>query len=260
MCRRMRHLKPREIQGCDIAFDFSRPATLYDATSGGSLVAADGEILRAEDVSGNSRHATQGTANFKPLRKVSIKNGLDVARFDGSNDFLSAGDVANMGTSPVVMFAVYQRASGAGAGVFGKSRFGGQTGRWAYFIDASKVTAFCEINSNNITATEASASTAWRVTSMRANRTTGTLAANVDFRINATNSVSGSSYTEVGSNDTNTLPVYVGAYQNATGTGTQSGYVLNGDIGEVSKYSRAFTDFMMRRVEHAQARKWGIAT
>ena len=49
--RRMRHLKPREIQGCQLALDASIPTSLYDATSGGSLVAADGVVRRWEDQS-----------------------------------------------------------------------------------------------------------------------------------------------------------------------------------------------------------------
>jgi hypothetical protein len=69
--------------------DATDATTLYNATTGGSLVAADGEILRWEDKSGNARHATQGGAGLRPIRKTAIVNGLDVARFDGSNDYMS---------------------------------------------------------------------------------------------------------------------------------------------------------------------------
>lgn len=69
--------------------DGSDASTLYDATTGGSLVAADGAIARWEDKSGNARHATQGTLASRPLRKTAIANGRDVVRFDGSNDFFS---------------------------------------------------------------------------------------------------------------------------------------------------------------------------
>jgi hypothetical protein len=64
--------------------DAADAGTLYDATSGGSLVAADGAIARWEDKSGNSRHCTQGTSGSRPIRKTSIQNGRDVARGDGS--------------------------------------------------------------------------------------------------------------------------------------------------------------------------------
>ena len=69
--------------------DASDAATLYDATSGGSLVAADGAVARWEDKSGNAEHVTQGTLANRPLRKTSVQNSRDVVRFDGSNDILS---------------------------------------------------------------------------------------------------------------------------------------------------------------------------
>lgn len=72
--------------------DASDASTLYDAISGGSLVAPDGAVARWEDKSGNSRHATQATSGNRPLRKVSIQNSLDVLRFDGTNDYLATGN------------------------------------------------------------------------------------------------------------------------------------------------------------------------
>lgn len=84
--RRMRHLKPREIQGCQLALDASLPGTLFDATSGGNLVGADGAVARWEDQSGNARHVTQATAARQPSRKVSFVNGRDSVLFAGGAD------------------------------------------------------------------------------------------------------------------------------------------------------------------------------
>lgn len=70
----------------DLWLDGSDASTLYDATSGGSLVAADGTIARWEDKSGNARHVTQGTAGSRPLRKTSVQNSLDAVRF--TSDYL----------------------------------------------------------------------------------------------------------------------------------------------------------------------------
>jgi hypothetical protein len=68
--------------------DASDASTLYDATSGGSLVAPDGAIARWEDKSGGGRHAIQGASTKRPLRKSGIQVGKDIARFDGVNDGL----------------------------------------------------------------------------------------------------------------------------------------------------------------------------
>lgn len=86
--RRMRHLKPREIQGCQLALDASIPGSLYDATSGGNLVAADGAVARWEDQSGNAYHATQTDSSYRPLRRVAASGGHDGLDFDGTNDVL----------------------------------------------------------------------------------------------------------------------------------------------------------------------------
>ena len=75
--------------GLQLWLDADDSTTLYDATTGGSLVAADGGVARWEDKSGNARHMTQGTAGSRPTRKTAIQGGLDVLRFDGSADFMS---------------------------------------------------------------------------------------------------------------------------------------------------------------------------
>lgn len=71
--------------------DASDSATLYDATSGGSLVAAAGTVARWEDKSGNAYHVTQATAGNRPTRQTSIKNGLDCLLF--SSDLLERATV-----------------------------------------------------------------------------------------------------------------------------------------------------------------------
>lgn len=68
--------------------DASDAGTLYDATTGGALVAADGAIARWEDKSGNARHATQSTLAARPLKKSGLLNGLPVVRFNGGDDSL----------------------------------------------------------------------------------------------------------------------------------------------------------------------------
>ena len=80
---------PDQLTGLQLWLDASDASTLYDATTGGSLVAANGGVARWEDKSGNNRHATQGTAGSRPARKTAIQGGLDVLRFDGSDDQLS---------------------------------------------------------------------------------------------------------------------------------------------------------------------------
>jgi len=65
--------------------DASAANTLYDATSGGSLVASGGSVARWEDKSGNVRHATLTGTGTSPSRQTAIVNGRDVVRFPGSD-------------------------------------------------------------------------------------------------------------------------------------------------------------------------------
>jgi hypothetical protein len=77
------------ISGLLLHLDASDAETLYDATTGGSLVAADGGVARWEDKSGNNRHATQSSSGLRPLRKAATITGKGVLRFDGSDDLMS---------------------------------------------------------------------------------------------------------------------------------------------------------------------------
>lgn len=124
MCRRMRHLKPREIHGCALALDASIPSSLYNATSGGSLVAADGAVARWEDQSGNARHMTQATSGNRPILRIAgLSNGASLD-FDGSNDRLEHGtlDITSIydsaGTSIFIMAVLSQRAAKAQNTIF----------------------------------------------------------------------------------------------------------------------------------------------
>lgn len=101
--------------------DASDASTLYDATTGGSLVAADGAVARIEDKSGNARHLTQGTLLSRPLRKTLIQNSLDVLRFDGSNDWMESTFVA-WGTSYAVIVVARATNAETSAGVFFATR------------------------------------------------------------------------------------------------------------------------------------------
>jgi hypothetical protein len=97
---------PLSIAGCQLWLDANDANTLYDATSGGSLVAANGGVARWEDKSGNARHVTQSTSGARPLRKTGVQNGLDVLRLDGSDDFMQRTSFAFFASSGFTGFVV----------------------------------------------------------------------------------------------------------------------------------------------------------
>jgi hypothetical protein len=109
-------ISPADIAGCAVWLDFADSSTLFDATSGGSTPAADGNIRRIEDKSGNSRHFTEYTSVLAPVRKLAQINGLDVGYF--TSDYMTrAESLATSGGG--ALFMVVQRTADSGGGTHG---------------------------------------------------------------------------------------------------------------------------------------------
>jgi hypothetical protein len=109
--------------GVSLWLDASDASTLYDATTGGSLVAADGLVARWEDKSGNANHATQGTSGLRPTRKTAIQNALDILRFDGGDHLAGAANATSGNPKTVVGLC---KSSNATGGVLWCSRTSGR--------------------------------------------------------------------------------------------------------------------------------------
>jgi hypothetical protein len=91
---------PADVAGLVLWLDGADAGTLYDATTGGSLVAVDGAVARWEDKSGNSRHFTQSDSARRPARRSSVKNGLGAVGF--ANDWLTGVYTYGVGSIFVV--------------------------------------------------------------------------------------------------------------------------------------------------------------
>lgn len=77
-------------------YDFSQGITLNGST-----------VSQANDLSGNSRHLSQGTANKQPLYVTGAVNGYSAIRFDGSNDLMKSTSFTLSGAITVVMIMKY---------------------------------------------------------------------------------------------------------------------------------------------------------
>jgi hypothetical protein len=129
-------INPLSLSGLQLWLDGSDSATLFDATTGGSLVAVDGGVARWEDKSGYSRHFTQGTSANRPIRKAADINGLDCLRFDGVNDVLTRSQEAWAHAVPLNFFIVFRAVAFSAAynalwdfyGTSSSAYFSGNTG------------------------------------------------------------------------------------------------------------------------------------
>lgn len=102
---------PASITGLSLWLDASDATTLFQDSAGTTPATADADVVGYwADKSGNGKHATQGTTANKPLLKLTIKNGLNVVRFDGADDLLSTALALPNAVSAVIVYA--NKASG----------------------------------------------------------------------------------------------------------------------------------------------------
>lgn len=76
---------PLQIANCQLWLDAAQITGLVDADP----------VTTWNDLSGNARNASQATSANKPTYRTSQINGLPVVRFDGTDDFMTAGSAAN---------------------------------------------------------------------------------------------------------------------------------------------------------------------
>jgi hypothetical protein len=247
---------PNLISGLQLWLDAADSSTLFDATVGGSLVTADGAaVARWADKSGNNRHATQGTTNSRPLLRTNVKNGRNVLRFDGSNDWLQ-GDFPSV--SVYSAFAVIKR-NGSHSNPYNNVTFIWTIGRQGDGTINGLLTDFW-YNNNGFNWSALSYSTPSSVLSQSPFNNNYNLFSMVaplgtgaaSFLINGANqqSVSVSSLSASVKN----LP-----YIYRLGTISWNlDYYLNGDISEILIYNSALTTTQRQQVETYLNNKWAL--
>jgi hypothetical protein len=76
-----------------------------DASDSSSVTLTSSAVSQWNDLSGNNRHATQGTANNRPTYSATV-NGRNVITFDGVNDSLISGLASSVITGYATLFCV----------------------------------------------------------------------------------------------------------------------------------------------------------
>jgi hypothetical protein len=236
---------PSDISGLQLWLDASDASTLYDATTGGSLVAADGGVARWEDKSGNGRHATQGTAANRPLRKAAQQNGNDTLLFDGTNDTLAF--TALTIPSSHTVFSVFQRSTSGILSVPIANDSGGVRYPFLWFNSDNNV---YEISSDAGTLTVGSASTASGYFVATTKRTANT---SKEFWRDGQSIDEFTSGTQV----TTAVSQSWSAIGSRESGGSKAYH--NGDICEIIIYDSALSDSDREAVENYLMSKWGIS-
>lgn len=236
------------------------PALWLDAADATTITEVAGAVSQWNDKSGNSNNFTQATGVSQPITGTRTQNGLNVLDFDGTNDFLTGGNILNVGTGGVTMVGVAKLDVAPTTAtpdrlraLFGKGFAGGAAGRYAIFWNATTPSFSVQFQdtAGRTAASDPTTRTDTFVHGLRIVRGSAlTLWRNGS--IVATNStLSGTtSYTP-------THPFLVGAYAASGGTIYTESY-MDGFVGELLVFLRDLTDSEMGAVNTYLTAKWGI--
>lgn len=233
---------PSTIEGLSLWYDFSDSTTLF-VDAGITQVTADSDpIFQVNDKSGNLRHATQITSDYRPLYKTSIKNNKSVARFDGSNDRMDVPSFTWFANSTV--FIVAKRTSNAAFG--GLFNADGAAPRMFQLNYNTGVDEIRQITWDGVIQSTAPCSPVGTYDIISARRRASTTGGDEVF----VNGVPGLS---VNSSTAALGPrVYsLGSYEGAT-------YALPGDICELVVFNTALSAINHNRIGNYLAQKWGL--
>ena len=230
--------------------DGADSSSLYDATSGGSLVSADGIIARWQDKSGNSNHLTQATSGARPTRRVGVKNGADIVRFNGANELNTASNVL-FASCPAITHFIVMNLSTPGIIIESSPNFNLTVGAFITSSDTGNVfgSAF-KHSAGYATCAEVTGSTnAWHNWATMMNPTLAIDEVSF-FRDGNTPAV-----TRTFNSDTTTSFISERLF-----LGARSGGLIpaTGDIAEVLIYPRALSVSERQSVERYLSAKWGI--
>ena len=234
---------PTSIPGC---------ALWLDATDSTSMTLSGSNLSQWRDKSSN---AFAGTAVSSPTLQSNSINGLSAVQFNGSSQYITFGNVLNLGTSSISVFAV-TRFTGD-AGIVGKTSSRWVSGRWGLYRFASDggLVWYADASPSGANIVHADTKVADTTTTTRLlqgswDRSTLSLTQNGTQR--ASNTFVNTS------NLSNTDTLLVGGYGNGDGTGVRSDFFLNGVIGEILVYLGALTVSQRQQVEGYLAWKWGL--
>lgn len=239
---------PKSILGLFGWWDFSDSSTL--TLSGSSIT----QVL---DKSGNSRTASQGTANNQPTLATGARNGLSAAQFDGTNDALDAA----IGTSQFTALTVFAVAiaDGAGGGSLGRIFDRGSQGSNLQRNNANAALTFTPPwtgATGNVTQRSAANSfplSSWLLLSVK--YTGGTVTeSDILPRVNRAASTAGLVGTSSGFAVSQSSTLNIG--NRSLSDGYDRGW--NGKIGELLMYAASLTDSQVTAVEAYLAKKWGF--
>jgi hypothetical protein len=246
--------------GLQLWLDASDSSTLWQDSVRTIPVTADNNLVGTwDDKSGNGNNVNQPVSTKRPRYRTAVLNSRPVLRFDGVDDWLTAGDKIDALTSDIYIFAVAKYRTAAPGSLVAKSTYSGKPNR--YWLNRSNWedgssrldTGFQCDAGHEINASLPDSSTSWRIVTAALSRSTGTI------RLLTNGSVLASANYPDGHNTDSTSRLLIGAYNNPDDSGEQSGYFFDGDLAEILIYRATLSQSDRERVEVYLASKFGIS-
>ncbi len=236
-----------ETASAPFSFEYFRPDALNglslwlkaDATtSDGSNISAWTNLID----SGISFRQDNSASRPTLINSVNMLNNHDIVRFDGVNDFLSAGDTLDLNNKSRSLFILEKSNKGNSSSILAKSFAGAQPNRYALFYDKNELIFLYNDNTvRNII--EPSEYGKYEIVTAVANRN---LLSNYLYKnsalLGSNTNLKGPSY-----NFNSPYRFLIGAYNNSGDNGEI--FYLNGDIAEIIMYDAALSDAERQRVE-----------
>jgi hypothetical protein len=180
-------------------------------------------------------------------------DGVPAVTFNGSTQYIDFGDVADVWTAPLNVFAVSRFNAGGSGAIIAKSFVGVGQNRWALFREGGTLYTFAIGNSGQGVLSYGDTNSSRRVLSWTWDRSTQTLYQNGA-------SIASGAYANTTSIDT-TNKLLIGAYNNGSGgTPPTSGYYLNGSVNEILCIFGTLTGTQRQQIEGYLAEKWALRT
>lgn len=244
-----RLFSPKDISNLDLWLDAADGNTLYDSTSGGSLVTTDGSaIKRWEDKSGNGTHATENTA--APTLETSEKNGLNAINF-ATSKYLTCSFTSKTFTAQTV-FAVlrFSTSTPSFGRVFTQSILNDNdyaiSGHYIPILRNATNNSMCSYAGSAARSSVSATNTTWYIARSRHSGSGLTLKLNTS---------EGTSY--VHTLNRNFAFYRIGASYVAPSGGTDAAF-FNSLISEIIVYTKSLTDAESDLVTNYLNTKWAI--
>ncbi len=210
-----------------------------------------------------SANALTGTAVNSPTYQTNVLNKLPVIRFNGTNQYISFGNVLNLGTNGLSIFVITKFDTTNECGIVGKTAYTGANGRWALWYGKNGVGAgvtgvqniiedsAVSPNFPLVSTNPSNAGTQFNMYTFQSSRLVSNMLLNGSLQQTATG-------TGTPGNLSTSYNMFVGAYPDSGGTTPRATMYLNGDIAEIIVYFASLSDVQRMSVDGYLAWKWGL--